>query len=74
MISKPLTFIELVGGDRFIAFPVDSDDSGHGGYQKGGYIFQKLRLSSGVEGKRAIRCCDGTLIEMADFMEVYKVL
>lgn len=40
--SQPLTFGELKIGDRFIGFPTDGDDSGHGGYRGGSYLFEKI--------------------------------
>ena len=47
--SKPLTFGELEIGESFISFPVDGDDSGHGGFRKGFYVFKKINfLPSGT--------------------------
>jgi hypothetical protein len=40
--SKPLTFRELEIGQKFIAFPTDGDDSGHGGFQRPSYLFIKV--------------------------------
>lgn len=40
--SKPLTLGELENGDYFIAFPLDGDDSGHGGFRKGSYLMRKV--------------------------------
>ena len=60
-ISKPLTFKEIVEGVKFIAFPVDGDDSGHGGFRHGHHLFTKLRKSAGCNGENAMRNNDGTL-------------
>lgn len=40
--SEPLTFGELGEGDHFISFPLDGDDSGHGGFRAGSRLFTKL--------------------------------
>jgi len=40
-MSKPLTFGELEIRDYFIDFPIDGDDSGHGGFRNGSYLFKK---------------------------------
>jgi len=40
--SKPLTFGELAVGEHFIAFPLDGDDSGHGGFRGGQNLFRKI--------------------------------
>ncbi len=45
--SQPLTFEELDPGNRFIAFPRDGDDSGHGGYRSGQRLFEKLAEDDG---------------------------
>jgi hypothetical protein len=71
--SKPLTFSELKEGETFISFPTDGDDSGHGGYRDGAWLFQKLRMSKGSDGENAVRMRDGTLTQWYDHMEVYKV-
>lgn len=53
--STPLTIGELELGDYWISFPQDGDDSGHGGYRRGSYVFRKMnadksiRLKDGVE-------------------------
>lgn len=40
--SKPLTLGELKVGTSFIPFPLDGDDSGHGGYRGGHILFTKV--------------------------------
>ncbi len=61
MMSKPLTFKELCIGDKFIGFPSDGDDSGHGGFRKGSYIFEKESLTATSNSKfnNAKRMTDG---------------
>lgn len=71
--SKPLTFGELAEGKKFIFFPSDGDDSGHGGFRRPKYIFTKLRLSKGKNGENAVRDHDGTLSHMPDSMHVLPV-
>ncbi len=72
-MSKPLTFAELEEGEKFIAFPTDGDDHGHGGYRKGAWIFTKLRLSEGKDKENSVRCVDGVLTKWSPNEEVYKV-
>lgn len=40
--SQPLTFGELHPGEKFIDFPQDGDDNGHGGFRARHFVFQKL--------------------------------
>lgn len=77
MTSKPLTFGELEIGDSFIDFPVDGDDSGHGGFRKGSYVFKKIKpiLSGAFKLKmNTERVTDKGLSSFPDSMQVYKVL
>jgi hypothetical protein len=71
--STPLTFKELPEGSRFICFPVDGDDSGHGGYRKAAYLFTKLLMSKGAGGENAMRNKDGMLSQMTPDMNVLLV-
>lgn len=71
MISKPLTFGELSIGDHFIGFPVDGDDSGHGGYRGGHNLFRKI---SKRQSDNAVAVESGTLSWMTNNMEVIKVI
>ncbi len=73
MMSKPLTFKELKEGTKFIAFPEDGDDHGHGGFRKGAWIFIKLRHSEGKNKENAVRCVDGLLNHWSGNMKVYIV-
>ena len=41
-MSTPLTFGELKVGEHFVCFPTDGDDSGHGGFRSGSYVFAKI--------------------------------
>lgn len=68
-MSTPLTFGELEVGQQFISFPLDGDDSGHGGFRGTSYVFVKvderersgpaslvdnaIRLSGGSRGCRS---------------------
>lgn len=77
--SKPLTFGELKPGDKFVDFPVDGDDSGHGGFRKGAYVFEKTEelYGSGVFSEyytNSKRLCDMNRSQFPDSMTVYKVL
>ena len=72
-MSKPLTFAELAPNDHFIAFPVDGDDSGHGGFRNGSYLFRKLEPREG-QRHNAMQDWNGSLSHMPEGMEVLKVL
>lgn len=72
-MSTPLTFGELEKGDKFIGFPLDGDDSGHGGFRGAHYVFIKLSGDVGSRGENAIRQCDGTLSGMPSSMKVIKI-
>jgi hypothetical protein len=79
-MSKPLTFKELEEGAKFISFPLDGDDSGHGGYRRGEYVYTKLSMYSradqeiAVEGPNAVRNADGMLRRMLPHEKVLLVL
>lgn len=68
-MSRYLTFRELHVRDRFIAVPVDGDDSGHGGFRKASYIFMKVDCTE----YNAIRQKDGISTHLPDSMRVLKV-
>ncbi len=40
--STPLTLRDLKPGDKFIVFPDDGDDNGHGGFKGGGVLHVKI--------------------------------
>ena len=42
---RPLTFKELGVGDKFIAFPLPGDNSGHGGFRGSMNLFTKTEKS-----------------------------
>ena len=76
--SIPLTFGELEVGDKFISFPLDGDDSGHGGYRRGSYLFEKIsdkdRVSDIELVENAERLTDGVTTHNPPGMRVLKVL
>ena len=69
-MENKLTFGELKLGDRFISFPLDGDNSGHGGYKGDHYIFQKSKKGSTYF---ALRLMDANHSSMPDSMYVIKV-
>jgi hypothetical protein len=40
--STPITVRDLKVGEKFIFFPYDGDDSGHGGFRGGARLFEKI--------------------------------
>jgi len=75
-MSTPLTFKELQEGAKFICFPIDGDDSGHGGYRQGSYLFTKLKLYKGdkVGEVNAMRNDTGVLLSFYPDEQVILVL
>ena len=76
-ISKPLTFGELEAGECFVDFPTDGDDSGHGGFRGGAYVFKKMAKNQRLVGNffnNAFRLTDGNKSHFPDTMQVYKVI
>ena len=67
-MSEPLTFGDLKIGDLFIGFPLDGDDSGHGGFRGKHKVFRKTRDGSVDYGDVL-----GTRYNMPDSMEVLRV-
>jgi len=65
-----LTFGDLREGETFIAFPSPGDNSGHGGFLKGTYLFRK---QSGLQSNCS-RVCDNTLCSNPDEMPVIKII
>jgi len=49
-----LTFADLDAGDKFITFPDDGDNAGHGGYLWGAYLFLKINDQKAVNISRHI--------------------
>ncbi len=47
-MSIPLKFCELKRGDKFILFPVDGDDDGHGGYRGSHFLFVKTGETTAI--------------------------
>jgi hypothetical protein len=73
-MSTPLTFAELEEGAKFIAFPIDGDDSGHGGFRKGSYLFTKIKPKKGRHGANAVKSSDNTFSTMTPSMQVLLVI
>lgn len=67
-MSVPLTFGELSKGEKFVDFPRDGDDSGHGGYRRGVYVFIKTGDST------AVRIDIGNESTFPETMQVYKII
>jgi len=66
--SQPLVFTDLMIGDHYIGFPSDGDDSGHGGFRKGSYLFRK------TSDTHAVRLFDGSECSGSRHLQVIKVL
>ena len=72
-MSDKLTFGELKQGDKFIAFPLPGDDSGHGGYKGGHVLFYKWPTD--VEGVYVAKnFTHGTFSSIPDTMHVIKIV
>jgi len=67
-LSKPLTFGEISNGEKFVDFPTDGDDNGHGGYKSGAYIFVK------TDKDHARRISDWVESSFPETMQIYKVI
>lgn len=48
--SQPITVRDLKVGEKFIFFPYDGDDSGHGGFKGGARLFVKIEPRHPGEG------------------------
>ena len=68
--SVPLTYGDLEIGDKFISFPTDGDDSGHGGFRGGRNLFMKLSDTEAVNVGRDIT---SSFREHSQGMQVIKV-
>jgi len=76
-MSKKLTLKDLKEGSKFIFFPVDGDNHGHGGYLKGEWLFQKVNFPPEPKYKgqiAVIRLIDGCYNEEPEWMEVIEVI
>jgi hypothetical protein len=67
-MSEYLTFGELAKGSRFIMWPVDGDNSGHGGYRSPEYLWIKH------DENYAVRTVDGGLVEFSRTTQVIQVM
>ncbi len=76
-LSKPLMFSELAVEDHFISFPMDGDDSGHGGYRGAHNLFKKtsakFRHSRTRLVDNAVNVRTGTPSNMTPRMWVVKI-
>ena len=70
-MSDKLTFGELKLGDKFIAFPLPGDDSGHGGYKGGHVLFYKWDNGKNICAKSFTH---ETLSDIPDTMHVIKIV
>ncbi len=78
MDQKILTFGELAVGKKFIGFPTDGDNRGHGGYLGPYNIFTKLPQPNVNPDKKipldnAKRSIDGVKSHMPDTMQILQV-
>ena len=75
--SKPLTFGELRLGKKFIGFPLDGDDSGHGGFRGVHTIFIKFGQDESkpfeIPSDNAMTVRDGIPSHMPKGMRVIEV-
>jgi hypothetical protein len=75
-MSNMLTYGELAVGDWFIAFPVDGDNAGHGGYRMPQYIFVKTEPKPTRfvgHQENALNLQHGSMSAMPDSMPVIRV-
>ncbi len=72
--SKPLTFKELSIGDHFIAFPLDGDDSGHGGFRGASRVCKKLSEDIGPLKDNDIAIGTGITSHSPAKMKILRVL
>lgn len=77
MMSTPITFAELGVAAWFIAFPVDGDDSGHGGFRRPQRVFEKTTATFSADGipvANAVAIGTGRESHMPPTMPVLQVL
>lgn len=72
--STPLKFKELAPSSRFVGFPIDGDDHGHGGYRKGHYLIIKAKHPIDSSGNNAIRLVDGVPLKFTGDERVLLIL
>lgn len=74
-MGNKLTFGELELSDKFIVFPIAGDDSGHGGFKGGHYIFYKWKYDEdGQDIFCAKKFSDGVFSMLPDSIEVIKLI
>ena len=69
-MKNKLTFEELELGDKFICFPEDGDNNGHGGYKITHWVFKKAKKGDEYFG---IRLIDSNHSSFPNEMEIIKV-
>lgn len=70
-MSKPLTIGELKSGDHWIGFPQDGDDSGHGGFRRGSYVFRKLDTFKSIRLKDDVESSHGKYCQTMQVLKVF---
>ena len=72
----PLTFAEIPINTLFISFPVDGDDSGHGGFRRGSYLFEKTSTNTDPlqDNARCVSASFGPASHIPPGMEVLRIL
>jgi hypothetical protein len=76
-MSNKLILRDLKAGSRFICFPVDGDNHGHGGYKGGHYVYQKIDFAPKCKIEKhvaTVRLIDGCFHEEPECMEVIEVI
>jgi len=68
--NKKSTFKDLNVGEKFLAFPIPGDNSGHGGFLGAQWIFKKIKPN---QEKNAIRNFDGICVNFYDGYPVLKI-
>jgi len=67
---------EIPYSGKFIVFPVDGDNEGHGGYKTAYWLFQKVSTDAQCTIKNhmwALRLIDGILTELPENMDVIQI-
>ncbi len=73
-MSKPLMFKEIPIGGHFIAFPLDGDDSGHGGFRGAARVCKKLSEDVGPLKDNDVAIDTGVTSHSPAKMKVLRVL
>ncbi|MDO8658504.1 MAG: hypothetical protein Q7K55_07210 [Candidatus Levybacteria bacterium] len=71
---EPLTFGDIVDGNKFISMPMPGDNHGHGGFLNGSYLFVKTELICDPRTPtNATRVFDGSHVHFKDHMYILKI-